>query len=148
MTTTSQSMHSTDARPRRIGLRCALVLALALLIVGGSWAYNRFSERSQALAAIGAGGGKYYSPMLGPRPWIYRALAMVASGGEFDVLLKGPTFDDAWLERHHDLRSMPLLELYLLNTDLSRDAVLRLFNQNRLSSFSVSGIPLIRHSAH
>jgi len=131
------------------GRQCALVLALALLILGGTWAYvrvtDRAAERSRALAAIEAGGGKYYSPMRG-RPWIYRLVATVVSGGndpdQFDVLLKGPAFDDAWLERHHDLRSMPLLELYLLNTNLSRDAVLRLFNQNRLSSFSVSGIPL------
>jgi hypothetical protein len=142
VTTTSEIVEATDVRPRRIGRRFALVLALALLILGGRYAYNRLSERSHALAAIEAGGGKYYSQMQGRRPWIYRMLGTIVSGGEVDVLLKGPTFNDAWLESHHGLRSMPLSELYLVNTDLSRDSVLRLFNRNRLSSFSVSGIPL------
>jgi hypothetical protein len=133
--------------PMRARRRRWIIVALVagVITAGIGWMYHRITERSRALAAIEAGGGKYHSLFRG-RPLIYRLYATITSGGEdvnqFDIFLNGPTFDDAWLERHNELRSIPIRELLLANTGVSRESALRLLSRNRLTSFIVPGVPL------
>jgi len=132
-----------DLRPRR-RRRLILLLVVAALASLGGWMYQRTNERTRVLAAIEAAGGKWHKPT-GPS-YFDRVLASMFGASvedrRYDVWLNGTEVNDAWLEANHDLRSVPIEQLSITDTQLSRDAVMRLLNQNRLMCFNVSSIPL------
>ena len=121
-----------------------LVVVVILFGLAGRWVYHRINERPRVLAAIEAAGGKYHAPNRD-----YYFVRMIARlfgqkdfDGDYDVFFGGPKFDDAWLAEQNDLRAVPIGELVSCNTQLSREAALRLLDSNRLFSFIVPGIPL------
>jgi hypothetical protein len=142
---------------RRTRRRRWIILALVAGVVtaGVIGMYLRITEwsgeRSLALASIAAEGGKYHEPIAPGTPWISRVIVTAVHGRrdhfKYEVFLNGPSFNDAWATEHKDLRSLPMRELLIANTRLSREAVLRLLGQNRLECFNAPGVPLTDEDA-
>lgn len=118
-----------------------LAIVAGLFASSALWMYSRVTERSRALAAITAAGGKHQERAEEPLiDRIGRLLSGQPARGRDEALLLGPKFDDAWLAEHHDLRSLNLQEILLLDTCLSREAVLRLWGRHPLGSLIAPGI--------
>jgi hypothetical protein len=132
--------------PRRVWRQWWLLVALIAVLTAGAagWMHQRAAERTRALAAIVAAGGRWHKPT-GPS-YFERVLASMFGASvddrRYDVWITGAEVDDAWLSRNGDLRSIPIDQLSVTKTRLSRDAALRLLEQNRLICFNVPSIAL------
>lgn len=124
--------------------RVIVALFAGAVVVGSAWFYAHVTERSRMVTAIEAAGGAAYAPNC--VPFAERIVGTLLGDGDpqrmYSVRLRGPKFDDAWLERHDDLRVLRIESLMVVDSAISREAALRLLERHRLKTLTVPGMPL------